>query len=170
MLACDPGWVNHAGRSAAWCFSLFFSDLREDVVDEALQPHGTLVELAVGFRLGGAGAEVLVGDVECDQNGEAERVAGRRTVGGHVHLALNVGGQLGDVTLVQGAADWIPLARDLDCDHAGHCNPSIWQVLDAFELLEHAGDTRPDLVALVAQHDELAGGVVGVGRLDAELL
>ena len=170
MLACDPGWVNHAGRAAACVLSLFFSDLREDVVDELLQPHGSLVELAVGFRLGAAGTEVLVGDVECDQDGEAKRVTGGRTVGGHVHLALDVGRQLGDVALVQGAADWVPLARDLDCDHAGHCDPSIWQVLDTFELLEHAGDTRPDLVALVAQHDELAAGVVGVGRLDAELL
>src|SRR5688572_32034203 len=66
MLACDHGWVSHASRAAACVFSLFFSDLREDVVDEPLQPHGTFVELAVGFRLGGAGAEVLVGDVERD--------------------------------------------------------------------------------------------------------
>jgi hypothetical protein len=117
MLACEGGSVNHAGGCV---FSLFFSDLREDVVDELLQPHGTLVELAVGFRLRAAGAEVLVGDIERDQDREPEGVAGRRALGGDVHLALDVGRQVGDIPLVERAADWVSLARDLDGDHAAH--------------------------------------------------
>ena len=44
---------------------MFISDLRENFVDELLQPHGPLVELAVRLGLLGAGAETFVGDVCC---------------------------------------------------------------------------------------------------------
>src|SRR5688572_11060861 len=93
---------------------LFISDLRQNLVDEALQPHGPLVELAVGFRLLRAGAEIFVGDIERDEHREPQGVAARRRIGGGAHLPIDVGRELRDVTLVERAPDWITLPGDLD--------------------------------------------------------
>src|SRR5688500_8402467 len=93
---------------------LFFSDLRENFVDETLQAHGTLIELAVGLGLLRAGAKTLVGDIEGDQHRQAQRVAGRRGVRGGAHLLIGVGRELGDIALVECAPDRIALPRDLD--------------------------------------------------------
>jgi hypothetical protein len=92
--------------------------LREYLIDDLLEPNGPLVDLAVGVGVVGAGAEELIRKVERDKNRQAEHIARRRRVGGGAHLLVDVRGQLGDVALLQIAADRIALAGDFDSDDA----------------------------------------------------
>ena len=98
--------------------SFCFSDLREHLVDDLLEPNRALMDLAVGVGVIGAGAEALVRQVEGDEDRQAEHVARRRRVGGGAHLLVDVGRQLGDVALLELAADRIALAGDFDRDDA----------------------------------------------------
>ena len=52
-----------------------------------------------------------------------EHVAVGRRVDGGAHLLVDVGRELGDVPLVERAADRIALSGDLDGDHAAHREP-----------------------------------------------
>ena len=66
------------------------------------------------------GAEVLVGQIQRDEDRQAEHVGGGRGVGGRAHLLVDVRGELGDVGRVQAAADRIPLPGDFNRDDAAH--------------------------------------------------
>ena len=51
------------------------------------------------------GPETLVGDVQGREDRDLERVAGRGLARGELHLALDVGRQVGDVRGIEVAAD-----------------------------------------------------------------
>src|SRR5688572_26908145 len=106
-------------RGRSWLTSLFISDLRENFVDEPLQTKGTLVERPVRLGLLAARAEVFVGNVQRHEHGKAQRVAGRRGIGGGAHLLIDIRRQLRDVALVERAPDRIALPGDLDGDQSG---------------------------------------------------
>ena len=95
-----------------------FSYLRENLIDDPLEPDGPLVNLAVGVGLVGTGAEALVREVQRNQHREPEHIARRRGVGGGAHLPVDIGRQLRDVALLEVAADRIPLAGNFDGDDA----------------------------------------------------
>ena len=124
---------------------------RERFVDDALETYGALVEVSAGLALRLllliALTEELVGDIERNEHGEPEHVARRRRIGRRSHLLVDVGRELGDVPLVQRAANRITLARDFDSDHATQ--------LQRLELIQHLGDARPDEIPLVAQRAQL---------------
>ena len=61
-----------------------------------------------------AAAEQLVGDVERGEHRQAQRVAGRRRVGGGAHLLVDVARQPRDVLRIERAADRVALPVDLD--------------------------------------------------------
>ena len=65
-----------------------------------------------------AKTEAFVREVEGDEHGQAEHVAGRRRVGRGAHLLVDVRGQLGHVALLEIAADRVALAGDFDGNDA----------------------------------------------------
>ena len=117
----------------------------QSLVDEALDPQRAVVQLAARHRLLVALTEQFVGDVERDDDGEPHDVGSGSTGRRGGHLLLDVGGERGHVLLVESAADWILLSRDVDGDHAtgGH-GAQMRGPLDGLELRQHVGNTRAD--------------------------
>src|SRR5438067_1713068 len=72
-----------------------------------------------------AGAEALVGDVECGEHRNLQRVPLRALTLRERHLLLDIHGELGDVRRVEVAADRIPLPVDVHRYDAGlvHMDP-----------------------------------------------
>src|SRR5688500_3892215 len=130
--------------------SLFFSDLRENLVDEPLQTHGTLVELPMRLGLLRAGAEIFVGDVEGDEHGKAQRVAGRRGIGGGAHLLIDIRRQLRNVALIERAPDRIALPRDLDRDQSGRQMASSCSSISATRARTRSRSSRSAINSLPA--------------------
>src|SRR5687768_5538748 len=129
---------------------LFIRDLRENFVDEPLQTHGTLVELAMRLGLLGARAEIFVGNVERDQHSQAEGVAGRRGIGGGAHLLIDVRRQLRDVALVERAPDRVGLPRDLDRDQSARQMASSCSSISATRARTRSRSSRSAVSSLPA--------------------
>ena len=88
-------------------------------------------------------AEEIVGDIERDENGEAEHVALRGRSHRGPHLLVDVRGELGDVPLVETAADRIALSGDFDGDYAHRLRCSSCSSMSL--------DARADHLAFAAQ-------------------
>ena len=102
---------------------------------------------------------------------------------GQPHLLVDVGRQLGDVVGRQTAPDRVPVPVNLDVDDAGFHRRVVRAVsrfmgsrlpeqtgsepereIQPLNLLQHLVDARADQVALLAQREDLAAGVLGVGE------
>jgi len=90
--------------------------LRKNAIDELLQLQSSLVQLVVDTLLLLSCAEDIVGDIERDENREAEHIAFRRGASSRSHLLVDIGGEFRDVSLVETAPDGIPLSGDFDGD------------------------------------------------------
>ena len=95
---------------------MFFSYLREHLINDSLEPDGALLHFSVGVRMIGAGTETFIRKIQRNENRQAEHVARRGGVDRGAHLPIDVGRELGDVALLELAADGIPLAGDFDGD------------------------------------------------------
>ena len=119
ILSCDPGRVKTGALNCP-----FRGDLRERFVNNALEANGTLVQIVARERLRIALAKIFIGDVEGDEDGETEHVTGRSCVGRSPHLLVDIGGELGDISFIEHAADRVALAPDLDGHDTAHSRVS----------------------------------------------
>src|SRR5262249_3862958 len=62
----------------------------QKTIDQAFELAGALGQLAAPGTGGVAAAKQLVGDVEGGEDGKPHRVAGRRLVGRHAHLLVDI--------------------------------------------------------------------------------
>jgi hypothetical protein len=108
----------------------------QDPIDQLLQFTRALGNLAVPCAVRLPNPEEFVGDVQCRQNGQAQRVATRRAVSGRGNLLVDVAGKPEYVLRIQRAADWIPLPVNFDREDATLRHLDFQCV----ELLEHLAD------------------------------
>src|SRR6185503_17262252 len=88
------------------------------LVNELFELKGPLVEFPLGGRLRLPRPEVFVGEVQGDEDCEAEGIGGWRRFGDRPHFLVHVCGELDDIGRLQPAPDRVPLPGNVDCDDA----------------------------------------------------
>ena len=133
LLPARQGGKRPCGRTGAGRRA---SGRHQDAIDQLLQFTRALGDLAVPRAVRFPNPEEFVGDVQRRQNGQAQRVATRRTVSGRGDLLVDVAGKPDYVLRIQRAADWIPLPVNFDREDATLRHLDFQCV----ELLEHLAD------------------------------
>jgi hypothetical protein len=98
----------------------FGSYLCEGFVNDAFEADCTFVQIVTRDRLLIALAKEFVSNVQGYEDGEPKHVARRSRVGCCSHFLIDVGSKLGDVPLIEHAANRVALTPDLHGHDTAH--------------------------------------------------
>src|SRR5678816_3326121 len=101
------------------------------------------------------GSEIVVRDVEGDEDCQTEQITFRGGIHRRPHLLVDERGKLGDVPLVETAADRIALSGDFDRDYAHRRSWILKLDAQVFQLIEHIADARANHLAFAAKRFNL---------------